>query len=302
MKTSTEQDYQDRILRVLIHIQNHLNKAVSLDELAAVANFSPYHFHRVFRGMTGETVMDHIRRLRLERAAYLLKYNGDSVTHIAFDAGYETLDAFTKTFRDQFGVPPSVYRKEKRVMSYPKSPANVSYHPQGELADFEPINTGALDMDAQIKALDPVRVAFVRAQGPYAKSAETAWQKLCGWAGRKGLFSPNTRFIGVSYDDPDITQPDKIRYDACLTLTKDLPPEGEVGMQEIGGGLFAVTVVRGPYEKSLAPAYARLCGEWVPKQGYRLRIGPSLEVYLNDPDQVKPEDLLTEIYVPVEKG
>lgn len=156
-------------------------------------------------------------------------------------------------------------------------------------------------MDAQIKTVDPIRVAFVRAQGPYAESADTAWKKLCAWAGKNGLFGPQTRFIGVCYDDPEITPPEKIRYEACLTLSRDVEAEGEIHVQEIGGGSYATAVLKGPYS-GLAGMYARLCGEWVPKQGYHLRQGPSLEVYLNDPDQTKPEDLLTEIQVPVEKA
>ena len=87
MKTDTQRDYEARILRVLVHIQTHLGHALDLDELAAIAHFSPYHFHRVFRGMVGEPVIEHVRRLRLERAAHQLKATDSSVTQIAFDAG-----------------------------------------------------------------------------------------------------------------------------------------------------------------------------------------------------------------------
>jgi len=78
-------------LRVLVHIQQHLDETIELDELAHIAHFSPYHFHRIFRGMVGESLMEHVRRLRLERAAHRLKFTDTSVTNIAFDAGYETL-------------------------------------------------------------------------------------------------------------------------------------------------------------------------------------------------------------------
>src|SRR5215469_15718852 len=83
MRKHTEQSYKERILRVLVYIQNHLDEAVSLEELAAIAHFSPYHFHRIFRGMVGESVMEHICRLRLERAAYRLKFGEQPVTRIA---------------------------------------------------------------------------------------------------------------------------------------------------------------------------------------------------------------------------
>ncbi len=84
---------------------------LSLDELASVAHFSPYHFHRVFRGMVGETVAEHVRRLRLERAARHLIYTRRSVTDLAFDAGYETMESFIRAFRKRFGYAPSCYRQ-----------------------------------------------------------------------------------------------------------------------------------------------------------------------------------------------
>ena len=105
MKSETQQTYQERILKVLVYIQNHLDETLSLEELAGVAHFSPYHFHRIFRGMVGESLMEHVRRLRLERAAHRLKFTDSPVTRIAFEAGYETHEAFTRAFRALFDRP-----------------------------------------------------------------------------------------------------------------------------------------------------------------------------------------------------
>jgi AraC family transcriptional regulator len=245
--------------------------------------------------------MEHIRRLRLERAAQQLTTTEESVTRLAFAAGYETLDAFTRAFRDLFDVPPSVYRKERSVLNPHRPPSGVLYHPAGDLRDFEPISTGASTMEVQLKRLDAMRVAFVHEIGPYANSASKAWGKLCGWAGPRGLLGPNTRFIGVSYDSPDVTAPDKIRYDACVTVHDKIAAEGEIGVREIPGGLFASTVHKGPMEM-LEKTYARLCGEWIPQAGYRFGNGSALEFYLTDMNTTKPEDQLTEICVPVEKS
>src|SRR5205085_6955962 len=110
MHSQTERTYHERVLRVLVYIQNHLDDALALDDLAAVAHFSPYHFHRIFRGMVGESVMEHVRRLRLERAAHRLKFTDQPVTRIAFDAGYEAHEAFTRAFGAMFGTAPSQFR------------------------------------------------------------------------------------------------------------------------------------------------------------------------------------------------
>ena len=89
MKTTTATDYQERILRALLYIQAHLDEPLELDALARAACFSPFHFHRVFRAMVGEPVHEHVRRLRLERAAVTLRQQpGRPVIEIALAAGY----------------------------------------------------------------------------------------------------------------------------------------------------------------------------------------------------------------------
>ncbi len=152
-------------------------------------------------------------------------------------------------------------------------------------------------MDVKIEKREPLRVAFVRHVGPYQGVGE-AWQKLCGWAGPRGLFGPNTAMLGVCHDDPDVTPPERIRYDACISAPDGLEAEGDVGIQEVAGGDYAVTTHHGPYE-NLAATYAVLCGEWLPSSGRELRSAPSLEFYRNSPQDTKPEDLVTDIYMPL---
>ena len=105
-----------------MHIQHHLDEAVSLDELAALAHFSPYHFHRIFRGMVGESVMEHVRRLRLERAAHRLKFSDEPITRIAFEAGYETHEAFTRAFGGDVREVTVAIPRETSVVAFPAGP------------------------------------------------------------------------------------------------------------------------------------------------------------------------------------
>src|SRR5580692_2939940 len=108
---TTWDDYQGRILRVLTHIQEHLDESLDLEELARVACFSSFHFHRIFAAMTGETIADHVRRLRLERAALELRAGGKPVIQVALDAGYEAHEAFTRAFKAAYGVSPTEFRR-----------------------------------------------------------------------------------------------------------------------------------------------------------------------------------------------
>src|SRR5262249_47959911 len=122
MRSVTEQAYKQRILRVLVHIQEHLDEDLPLEGLARIACFSPHHFHRLCGAMVGESVKEHVRRLRLERAAYRLQYGNQPVTGIAFDAGYETHESFTRAFRAMFGTSPSCFRRRQRERSRPPAP------------------------------------------------------------------------------------------------------------------------------------------------------------------------------------
>ena len=127
MRAETLQDYKKRILRVLVFIQENLDRELSLHELADLAHYSPYHFHRIFRGMVGESLAAHIRRIKLERAASRLKFTSQQVIEIAFDAGYETHEAFTRAFRTMTGQSPSAFHARLVHLPVDRAPSGVHY-------------------------------------------------------------------------------------------------------------------------------------------------------------------------------
>jgi AraC family transcriptional regulator len=298
-RSSTLEAYKERMLRVLVHVQRHLDADLRLDDLARLASFSPYHFHRVFRGMLGESVGEHVRRLRLERAAARLKHGDRSVTSIAFEAGYGSHEAFTRAFKAMSGRSPSDFRARNRTLDWlARSPTGVHYREGGEPSDFEPLPPGGESMQVKIESFGPMRVAFVRHVGPY-EECKSAWDTLCTKLGREGRLGGDVRFLGMCHDDPEVTPPERIRYDACVTVDDDFEPEGPIGVQTIPAAEYAVTTHFGPYEK-LNETYAELFGRWLPRSGRALRALPSLELYWNDPEGTDAEDLVTDICAPLE--
>jgi AraC family transcriptional regulator len=296
VENATQQDYQERLLRVLEHIHAHLDSNCDLDELAAIACFSPYHFHRIFTGMVGESVKAYIRRLRMERAAAQLKTSKSEVIQIALDAGYETHEAFTRAFKSSYGAAPSKFRSQPNRVIQIASPSRI--HWDQPLDSFRPNRSGLRFMKVEIKTIPSRRVAFVRHVGPY-NNVGIAWEKLCSQLGKDGWVGGDTLFIGVCYDDPDVTPPEKIRYDACITVNDQFQPVGDVGVQVLPGGEFATTTHTGPYE-ALSKSYSRLMGQWLPRSGRKLGTNPGYEIYLNSPENTAPKDLLTDLYVPLE--
>jgi len=295
MKRATSKAYKERMLRVLVYIQQHLDDDLSLEVLAEVAGFSPYHFHRIFRGMLGESVGEHLRRLRLERAASQLKRSDRPITEIALEAGYGAHEAFTRAFKAMANISPSEFRSDSRATLPIGGPSDVHWQ---SLKDFNLIPTGGDSMEVKIEIIAPMPVAFVRHIGPYGECS-AAWDKLTAYLGQQGLLGGDTKFIGVCYDDPEVTPPAKLRYDACVTVSDCFAAAGEIGLQTIGGGPYAIATHLGPYE-NLGESYAKLFGEWLPRSGQELRSAPCLECYLNDPEGTEPADLITDIYAPLQ--
>jgi AraC family transcriptional regulator len=281
IKEITKQDYARRMDSVLEYIQGHLDEDLPLDLLAQIACFSPFHFHRIFSGMVGESVKAYIRRLRLELAAGRLKQTDAAVTTIAFDAGFEAHESFSRAFRGMFELSPLGFRKASKVDIEEKQ---IKYWKE-------------INMKATIVTLKEMDVIFVRHTGPY-NLCGSAWETLCQWAAPKGLLQPGITMLGLSYDDPEVTPPEKLRYEACLEVTDPVEVDVPIGRKIIKAGSYAMATHFGPYD-NLADSYAQLCGQWIPQNGHEIDDRACVEIYQNNPEDTDPADLITDIYIPV---
>lgn len=296
-KLDTRNIYAARMLKVLNHVQQNLDDPLNLESLASLAHFSVSHFHRVFKGMLGETVMDHLRRIRLERAYTRLAQSQDSVTDIGLDAGYDSLEAFSRVFRKTFGLSPTECRSQGWTRLFPEAPSGVHYS-MGEIVEFVLNDTGAAVMNVRIETLPDIRIASVRQTGPYMESADRAWKILFGWGAPKGLFTPRTMIIGITHDDPQATRPEEIRYDAAISLDGDVAVEPPVTLGALPGGEYAIFTHQGPYE-GLEETYKTIMSQWLSTSAREFRDTPWFEVYRNDPATTPPAQLITDIHIPL---
>jgi AraC family transcriptional regulator len=270
--------YSQRIQRVTDYLAEHLDEALDLETLARVAFLSPYHFHRVYRGLLGETVHDTVRRLRLHRAALDLLDRELSIERTARRAGYTSQAAFTRAFRAEYGEPPARYRGAQREAQNAGEASAVSYR-------------------VELVELPRLRVATIEHRGDY-RLTSNAFERLMTIAATTGLLGRETRTIGIYHDDPESVPKAELRSAACISVPAAWVPVGELGESYVEGGRYARIVHTGAYSE-LGTAYDWLYQTWLPASAEELRNLPCLEEYLNDPRQVPVKELETAVLMPL---
>jgi AraC family transcriptional regulator len=286
MKTTTRQSYATRIERAQQYLLDHLDDAIDLEQIAAVAHFSPYHFHRVYVSIVGETVAETMRRNRLNRAAVKLLTSATPVAKLGREAGYAQVQAFNRAFREAYGVTPTAYRLHGSLAAALQVKRSQQPHPK-EL----------IMREVTIQRFEPLRVVALRHAGDYMNIGNT-FERLGTWAMGKNLCNDQTRSFGIYYDDPDSMPVDQLKSDACITVAQAFSPEAPYTVTQTPGGRCAQLIHTGPYSE-LHHAYRWLYTEWLPKSGEEPADQPPFEEYLNDPRSTPPAQLQTAIRIPL---
>lgn len=276
--------YNERLDRVLRHLEEHLDEAIDVSGLASIACYSDFHFHRIFRAYTGESVYGHRKRLLLERAARQLLETKDDIGDVSVRAGYETQSSFNKAFKAMFEQSPGAFRRVGRVL-----PSFVSAMSETREKTVKPT----------FKTIEDIDLICARETGAYAEASPAAWGRIMKFAYSNRLMNSKVRLFGIPHDDPTITGEDHIRYDAGVDIKTELTLDDGLFRTTLPGGKYAVFLHKGPYE-NFSATYSLIYGPWLQASGETLRDSRSFEIYLNrDPRRTKPENLKTEIWVPL---
>jgi AraC family transcriptional regulator len=229
---------EKRLLRVLDHIHDNPAGDLSLDALSDVAAMSRFHWHRVFRAMTGETLAQAVRRIRMQRASYLLVMTAEPLTAISAKVGMENLASFNRCFAEQFLMSPTAFRN------------------RGELRPFarNPLPRRSQMYPVAIRTEAPIRLAAVPHKGAYFEISR-AFQKLSAVMASRDLFRNAGRMIAVFYDDPQsVAEPD-LRSHAGFEITGRSDLSAPLEEVALAGGRQAVLTYNGPYA-GLPAAYS----------------------------------------------
>ena len=281
----TIKDYQQRINKVLIYVEEHMGEKIEIEKLAQLSNFSIYHFHRIVSAYLNEPLGTFLHRLRLDKAARMLEYSDESIKNIAYEVGFEVPSSLNKAFKKRFGVTPAEYRNGLKA----KIPFDIVNLKSRSMK---------LNLKPEYKKIADKKVVFVQARGAYNESAGKAWKELGEFMKQKNLFDFGVECLGIGHDDPHVTEAENLRYDACFTFKKEVEPEGNIGVKVIPGGKYAVFKYKGPYT-NLIHVYDYIYRNWLPNSKYEIKDQPCFEKYLNNPEKHKPENYRTHIYIPI---
>ncbi|MGD2036090.1 MAG: GyrI-like domain-containing protein [Bacteroidales bacterium] len=303
-----ESEYKSRIYKTFDYIESNLDTPMTLEELAAVANFSKFHFSRIFHSIAGETPFQFILRLRIEKAATLiLTERKKSITEIAYKCGFSDVSVFSRNFKHCFNIPASQYRKEKLQNSNLSQPdSNKQQQDEKPVMYFCPDlktikwrTNMKLNKSVEVKELPKMTVAYIRHIGPYKgneKLFENIWNKLFSWAGPRGLLGgKDFRSLIVYHDDPNVTIEDKLRMSVCITVPAETKVDGEVGKMEIEAAKYVIARFE-LTAKDFQQAWDWVYGQWFPTSGYQPDDKPCFEMY---PEEPKDDKITVDICVPV---
>lgn len=284
MRASTKTSYEARLHRVSDYIYERLDESISPDILAEIACLSPYHWHRIYVAMRGETIAASIRRLRLLRAADRLANSNTPIPTVAERAHYSTVDAFARAFKGTYGKTPADYRA---------SGSHTVFKAATHAED-------AAGFPVTVETLPATRCASVAHAGAYMQ-IDHAMEKLFTALAAQGLMAPDQKMLAVFFDDPDLVPTEALRSRACSPVPPHVvlaPPLEETVLRD---GLYARLRYKGPYA-DMKGAYRWLLGVWLPQSGHEPDDAPIFEAYLNDPRRVMATDLLTDIHLPMKSS
>jgi AraC family transcriptional regulator len=275
-------DYVDRVNRAIDYVTRNLAQPLKLEDVARVACFSSFHFHRIFRALVGETLAQFVKRVRLERAVYLLSHRPRAtLTEIALACGFSSSSDFSRSFRGHFGVPPRRFDVE-RFRSSKREAMQASLTPDERLRlQRLPPGENPDGFTVRLRDVPARRVAYVRVHRPYeGDHVVSAAARMLAWAREHGL--AGGQWLGYQWDDPEIVALEQCRYDVGLEIPDAGDVHGEVSVTEFPAMKLAELEIAGPIDLELRALYW-LYGTWLPTSGWAPDHQPGFEAWNGEP-------------------
>jgi len=266
--------------KAINYIVENISEPPSLEEIASLSSFSKFHFHRMFKDFTGETLSNFIRRIRLEKSVFLLVFETHrSISDIAMTCGYGNTQSFNKAFKKFFNLTPNEYKmrakQKKDEIIFNNKETSIEYQ-------------------VSIKYLKSFKIVYHRNFGAYSNTQTNTFQNIS-----KQRY-PTKEFIGICWDDPNVTKDENCRYDTGYILNTNEDINQDMMIQEISDSTYAllkVNIKKGDFEL----AWEYLLYNWLPKHGYTPKRIFCFEKIIEFPSTKNNFVHKAELYIPIHK-
>lgn len=302
--------YTERVNRAIDHVVGRLDRPLSLKAMAKAAALSPFHFHRVFQMIVGQTPADFVRRVRLERALAMMSATagrgrrkgggGASITDIAHECGFSSVSEFSRSFRQRYGASPSKFDLEGWQREHREELERLTNDFTGRL-HVERLGPRVNPDSFKVRIRDlPARtVAYIRVRDPYKPGAVVeAVERLVAWADERGL--GGGQWLGYQWENPELVPLEDCTYHAAVEA-EGFTPEGEIGRYRFPAMTVAQVEIRGGIDLELR-ALQWLMGTWLPRSGYVPDDQPCFEAWMGRPFAHGMEHFELYAWLPVRRG
>ncbi|UAM98547.1 AraC family transcriptional regulator [Polaribacter litorisediminis] len=304
MKTSViAKENIARLNTAINYIEEHLSENLSLKIIAEKAHFSPFHFHRMFTLIVGETLHTFINRKRIEKAASFLLYRKEkSSTTIAEEIGFSDVSSFSKSFKKFYGISPHQFKEESpkkfsQILAIKSKNGKVNITFEQYICNINnALNWLKMRTNTSIKQIEKIELAYISHQGKIEAIAEV-YDRLVQWAASKGLMNDATKMVTIYHDSPKITDPNNLRMSACIWLNNAIKVDSEVNLRTIKATKCIVSrleITPHEFQQAWESSFA-----WMVENGYKKATTDPFEIYHNNAAEHPENKFIVDLCIPV---
>lgn len=287
---------------VLDYIDQNLDEDLTLNKIASIGSYSPFHFHRLFRAYTTETLNEYITRKRIEKiASILIRDKSKKISDLSFSYGFSSNSTLTKTFKKIYDISPSKFSRlsHSRYDKIIKSKNGQRFERFEEYICHINNLKEWIDMNATVivKEVEPLKMVYVNHIG--VQGLDQAFYNIIDWVVKKKLRSEqDIKVIRIYKDSFKITPADKVRMEIGVPIEEEVKTEQDIHYKEIYVkrciiGSFEINMDE--FEKAWSSMFI-----WMNENGYKPREDRPFEIIKNNFNEHPQKKCIIDLYIPIE--
>jgi AraC family transcriptional regulator len=299
-------EYLQAVMRVKHYINLNLTGDVSLETLAVLANYSPFHFQKIFTDNVSETPKQYVIRLRLERSAYFIKLFPDlTISEIASGCGFSSDSIFSRAFKNYYGISADNFRKlpgnkplniKKKSNNFPPGQEESWISPISDIQ--EKIDNVEIPSIPEVGTMYSTQIACYQTTLSHRENIPFAFKSLIQWAIPQNIITSSTKYFGILLDIPYLTSPDKCRYLCGIDISSMIKPTKGIVIMPFEKGLYINYKMAGNMYETLNSLIA-LNHNYIDSMGYTISEMICFEQFEESPAIRPYEKINRTLYVPI---